>query len=88
MFLSRRLADIGGGSQLRQAFSEDGTGRCGRRFAWSNRFAKAAGGAGTKSKIRTGVATHEIVEAAKELDVDLIVIATHGYHRLEAFRDR
>lgn len=26
-----------------------------------------------------GLAAHEIVEAAKELDVDLIVIATHGY---------
>jgi universal stress protein A len=32
-----------------------------------------------KSTIRTGVATHEIVEVAKELDVDLIVIATHGF---------
>jgi universal stress protein A len=41
--------------------------------------AKAAGGAGTKSILRTGVATHEIVEAAKELDVDLVVIATHGF---------
>ena len=41
--------------------------------------AKAAGGAGTKSMLRTGVAAHEIVEAAKKLDVDLIVIATHGF---------
>jgi universal stress protein A len=41
--------------------------------------AKAAGEADTKSILRTGVATHEIVEAAKELDVDLIVIATHGF---------
>jgi nucleotide-binding universal stress UspA family protein len=41
--------------------------------------AKAAGGTGTKSMLRTGVATHEIVEAAKEFDVDLIVIATHGF---------
>jgi universal stress protein A len=40
---------------------------------------RAAGVAGARSTIRTGVATHEIVEAAKELDVDLIVIATHGY---------
>ena len=30
-------------------------------------------------KIRTGVPSHEIVEAAKESDADLIVIATHGY---------
>ena len=40
---------------------------------------RAAGVAGARSTLRTGVATHEIVEAAKELDVDLIVIATHGY---------
>jgi universal stress protein A len=31
------------------------------------------------SIVRTGLAAIEIVEAAKELDVDLIVIATHGY---------
>ena len=31
------------------------------------------------SSVRPGLAAHEIVEAAKELDVDLIVIATHGY---------
>lgn len=30
-------------------------------------------------KIRVGVPSHEIVEVAKEADVDLIVIATHGY---------
>lgn len=29
--------------------------------------------------VRTGLPAYEIVEAAKELDVDLIVIATHGY---------
>jgi nucleotide-binding universal stress UspA family protein len=29
--------------------------------------------------LRVGLATHEIVEAAKELDVDLIVIATHSH---------
>lgn len=28
--------------------------------------------------IRRGVATHEIVQAAEELDVDLIIMATHG----------
>lgn len=38
----------------------------------------AAGGTNTKSMLRTGIATHEIVEVAKQLDVDLIVIATHG----------
>ena len=30
------------------------------------------------SGIRGGVATHEIVQAAEELDVDLIIMATHG----------
>jgi universal stress protein A len=29
--------------------------------------------------IRIGLAPHEIVEAAKDADIDLIVIATHGY---------
>ena len=29
--------------------------------------------------VRTGLAAHEIVEAARELNSDLIVIATHGY---------
>jgi nucleotide-binding universal stress UspA family protein len=42
-------------------------------------FAQTAGVAGTKSTVRTGVATHEIIEAAKDLEVDLIVIATHGF---------
>jgi universal stress protein A len=41
--------------------------------------AAGSGVAGAKSIVRTGVATHEIIEAAKELDVDLIVIATHGF---------
>ena len=29
--------------------------------------------------VRTGLAAHEIVEAARDLDSDVIVIATHGY---------
>jgi len=36
-------------------------------------------GINTRSIVRTGVAAHEIVEAAKDLDVDLVVIATHGF---------
>ena len=38
-----------------------------------------AGVTGVVSSFRPGLASVEIVEAAKELDVDLIVIATHGY---------
>lgn len=34
---------------------------------------------GVRPAIRLGVAAHEIVEVAKELDADLIVIATRGY---------
>jgi len=39
----------------------------------------AAGSPKIHSAVRTGLPAHEIVEAAKELEVDLIVIATHGY---------
>jgi universal stress protein A len=42
-------------------------------------FARGRGIAKVKPLFRRGVASHEIVEAAKELDVDLIVMATHGY---------
>jgi universal stress protein A len=41
--------------------------------------ARAVGVIKTQSTVRTGLASHEILEAAKELDVDLIVIATHGF---------
>ena len=46
--------------------------------AWAA-SARAAGVAEAKSTIRTGLASHEILEAARELDADLIVIATHGF---------
>jgi len=41
--------------------------------------ARTSGVSQVRSEVRTGLAAFEIVEAAKELDVDLIVIATHGY---------
>jgi nucleotide-binding universal stress UspA family protein len=41
--------------------------------------ARAAGLPKVKSLFRRGFASHEIVDAAKDLKVDLIVIATHGY---------
>jgi nucleotide-binding universal stress UspA family protein len=43
------------------------------------RASRSRGVPEAKPLLRTGVPTHEIVEAAKELDVDLIVIATHGF---------
>jgi nucleotide-binding universal stress UspA family protein len=41
--------------------------------------ARTAGVPKAKSLFRRGLASHEIVETAKDLDIDLIVIATHGY---------
>jgi universal stress protein A len=41
--------------------------------------ARDTGVPGVRSTIRMGLAAHEIVELAKELDADLIVIATRGY---------
>jgi universal stress protein A len=41
--------------------------------------ARGRGSSSVRAACRRGIASHEIVEAAKELDVDLIVMATHGY---------
>ena len=40
---------------------------------------QAAGSPTIGSTVRSGLPAHEIVETAKEVDTDLIVIATHGY---------
>ena len=45
---------------------------------WANSV-RNAGITRVGSDVRCGLASIEIVDAAKELDVDLIVIATHGY---------
>jgi universal stress protein A len=45
---------------------------------WANSV-RNAGVTPVNSTVRCGLASIEIVDAAKELDVDLIVIATHGY---------
>jgi len=39
---------------------------------------RSAGVSDVESRVQPGLAAFEIVEAAKQLDVDLIVIATHG----------
>jgi universal stress protein A len=41
--------------------------------------AQSAGVRQVHSAIRQGLASHEIVDAARDLDVDAIVIGTHGY---------
>jgi universal stress protein A len=38
-----------------------------------------AAGVNAKLALRSGLPAHEIVEAAKDHDVDLVIIATHGY---------
>lgn len=41
--------------------------------------ARESGNSGAISVIRCGLPAHEIVEAAREFNVDLVVIATHGF---------
>jgi universal stress protein A len=53
--------------------------RCTNRLKALASSARTAGVTRVGSTVRSGFPAHEIVEAAKELDVDLIVIATHGY---------
>lgn len=36
-------------------------------------------GVAARPLVRTGLAAHEIIEAAKDFDVDLVIIATHGF---------
>jgi universal stress protein A len=43
------------------------------------KFARTSGVQDANASVRFGVPSHEIVEAAKDEDADLIVIATHGY---------
>ncbi len=42
-------------------------------------YPRAAGTPAVKSDVRVGRPSHDIVEVAKELDTDLIVLATHGH---------
>ena len=43
------------------------------------RSARTQGIAKASASVRIGLPSHEIVEAARDADADLIVIATHGY---------
>lgn len=48
---------------------------------WKDQIATSGAGAAipVEPVVRRGVPHHEIVQAARELEIDLIVIATHGY---------
>lgn len=57
----------------------NGAPPCGGQLKNLVNLVRKAGVDRVNSMVRTGLAAFEIVEAAKEFDVDLIVIATHGY---------
>ena len=61
------------------AVSNGATASCAGRMKTLVNSVRNAGVARVGSSVRSGLAAFEIVEAAKELDVDLIVLATHGY---------
>ncbi|MEP6686178.1 MAG: universal stress protein [Verrucomicrobiota bacterium] len=61
------------------ACAEEELSRAEHNLRALTRSARVAGVIKARSTFRSGLAAHEIVEAARELDVDLIVIATHGY---------
>jgi universal stress protein A len=74
-----------GGLPTVPAFSEAEIGDAEESLRTLVKSVRGAGVARVRSTIRTGAPTHEIVEAAKELDVDLVVIATHGYRGWKHF---
>jgi universal stress protein A len=53
--------------------------QCKKRLKQLANSARTAEVNSIQSALRIGLPAQEIVDAAKELDVDLIVIATHGY---------
>jgi universal stress protein A len=61
------------------AFSEDEVAVAEKNLRALVSSTRAAGGANSKSTLRVGVPSCEIVETARALDVDLIVIGTHGH---------
>jgi universal stress protein A len=62
-----------------QAISNGNTTSYTHRLNRLGNSVRTAGVSQVRSTVRTGLAAFEIVQAAKDLDVDLIVIATHGY---------
>ena len=61
------------------AFSEKKLTHAEKELRVLMNLAHVAGVSEARSTLRSGIASHEIVEVAKDLDVDLIVIGTHGY---------
>ena len=61
------------------AYAEDELARAEKGLAGLTKSAEQFGIKNARAIIRIGLPSHEIVEAAKDADIDLIVIATHGY---------
>jgi universal stress protein A len=73
------------GLQMAPPLPEEESSRAEKSLRTLVGSARAAGVSKVRSIFRRGLAAHEIVEAAKDLDVDLIVIATHGYRGWKHF---
>jgi universal stress protein A len=67
------------GLQIAPPFPEEAPSGAEKNLRTLIDSARTAGVPKVRSFFRRGLASHEIVEAAKDLDVDLIVIAAHGY---------
>ena len=61
------------------AYADDELALSERNLAGLTKSAEQSGVTNARAVIRIGLPAHEIVEAAKDADIDLIVIATHGY---------
>ena len=67
------------GIMIAQTYSSGGLSSQLKQLKALASAARNAGAVRAGSMLRRGLPAYEIIEAAKDLDVDLIVIATHGY---------
>lgn len=61
--------------------SDDTREQSAREYA--TRFLDQHGASGAAFEVRVGSPAHEITEYAEEINADLIVISSHGYHGLK-----
>jgi universal stress protein A len=73
------------GLPMRLPVEETGWSDAARALKALEVSARQKGVSTVRAMTRQGIASHEIVDAAKEFDVDLIVMATHGYTGLRHF---
>ena len=73
------------GLPMRLPIEETGSSDAARALKALEVSARQKGVSTVRAMTRQGIASHEIVDAAKEFDVDLIVMATHGCTGLKHF---